>query len=1058
MTDKTIKASPDTNGRPLNPEVTRRDFLKTTAFVGGAAAMAGAVPWTLDKASGKLIPASVVAAKTTGYPLNEPENVIYSVCLNCHTACTLKAKIQDGVVVKVDGNPYSPMNLLPHLPEDTPLAEAAKLDAKICPKGQSSVQVLYDPYRLRKVLKRAGKRGENKWVTIEWDQFIDEVVNGGNLFGEGDVDGLKDIQKLRDPDLAKELASDAGAVASGDMTVDEFKTKHADHLDLLIDPDHPDLGPVNNQFVFMGGRVEHGRKELAKRFTYDGLGSVNFYLHTTICEQSHHIAYKQMSNGKSHMKPDFLSSEFVIFFGTGAFEANFGPTPMTEMVTDSLLRHNFKYAVVDPRLSKTAAKAWKWIPIQPGADAALALGMIRWIIENERYDETYLRAPNKDAAGANGETTYTDATNLVRTDEMVFLKPEDAGTSAGLSTGLTPPEGGDRVVLVDGQPTLAGEATQADLFVDTTVSGIPVKSAMQLLKERAEEMTLDQYAEIAGIRVKDIEELSREFTSHGKKAAAELYRGPVQHTNGYYNAQAIITLNVLIGNADWKGGLMTGGSHWHEDGSKPGAPFPKSVIKSASGGLKKFGIHLNREKATYEKSTLFEGYPARRPWYPFTGELYQNIIPSAAAGYPYPIKALFTVKGTPILASPAGHKQIEMLRDPKIIPLFIACDVVIGETSMYADYIIPDLTYMERWGAPHITPAMLTKVSKVRQPTVAPMTEIVTVDGEEMPISMDSFLIAVGKKLGLAGFGKDGLGEGFDYNRPEDYYLAMFSNLAFGDKEDGSEQLPAADEEEMRIFREARRHLPKAIFDEEKWKRAVPEELWPSVVYLLNRGGRYAPASKAYSGDKVGHMWKGHWNLYVEKVAKGRHSLTGERFDGLPRVDPIMDAAGNEVKDDGFDLTLITYKEITGGQSRTVAAPWIQSAVMPENFILMNSVDARQRGLKDGDRARITSASLPDSSIELGDGRTYEVAGLVRVVEGMRPGTVAVSWSYGHWAYGSNDVEVDSQVVKGDAARANGIVPNPAMRVDPALGDVCLTDPIGGSASFYDTRVRVEKV
>ncbi len=1049
MTDKTIKTNSNANGSPINPEVTRRDFLKTTAFVGGAAAMAGAVPWTLDKAAGKLVPAKTAAAKTTGYPLDKPENIIYSVCLNCHTACNIKAKIQDGVVVKVDGNPYSPMNLLPHLPEDTPLAEAAKVDGKLCPKGQSSVQVLYDPYRLRKVLKRVGKRGENKWVTIEWDQFIDEVVNGGNLFGEGNVEGLKDIYKLRDPDLSKELAADASAVANGDMTVDEFKAKHAAHLDLLIDPDHPDLGPVNNQFVFMGGRVEHGRKELAKRFTYNGFGSVNFYLHTTICEQSHHIAYKMMS-GKSHMKPDFLGSEFVIFFGTGAFEANFGPTPMTELVTDSLVRHNFKYAVVDPRLSKTAAKAWKWVPIQPGTDAALALGMIRWIIENERYDEAYLRAPNKDAANALNETTFTDATNLIRTDEMVFLKPEDAG--------LTPPEGGDRVVLVDGQPTLAGEATQADLFVDTTLNGIPVKSVMQLLKERAQEMTLEQYAEIAGVRVKDIEELAREFTSHGKKAAAELYRGPVQHTNGYYNAQAIITLNVLIGNADWKGGLTVGGSHWHEDGSKKGQPFPKSnVAGGAPGGLHKFGIHVNREGATYENSTLFEGYPAKRPWYPFTGELYQNIIPSAAAGYPYPIKALFIIKGTPVLASPAGHKQIEMLRDPKIIPLVIACDVVIGETSMYADYIVPDLTYMERWGTPHITPAILTKASKVRQPTVAPLTEIVTVDGEEMPISMEAFLIAVGKKLGLAGFGKNGLGEGFDFNRPEDFYLALCANLAFGDKEDGSEKLPAADEEEMRIFREARRHLPKAVFDEEKWKRAVPADLWPSVVYLLNRGGRYAPASKAYNGDKIAHQWKGHWNLYVEKVAKGKHSMTGARFDGLPRVEPVLDAIGNEVKDDGYDLTLITYKEIIGGQSRTHGAPWIQTAIMPENYVLMNRADAATRGLQDGDRVRIVSASLPDATIELGDGRTYEVAGKVKLVEGMRPGTVAVSWSYGHWAYGSNNVEVDGQVVKGDPRRGTGIVPNPSMRVDPALGDVCLTDPIGGSASFYDTRVKVEK-
>ncbi|HHJ06993.1 MAG TPA: molybdopterin oxidoreductase, partial [Anaerolineae bacterium] len=351
-----------------------------------------------------------------------------------------------------------------------------------------------------------------------------------------------------------------------------------------------------------------------------------------------------------------------------------------------------------------------------------------------------------------------------------------------------------------------------------------------------------------------------------------------------------------------------------------------------------------------------------------------------------------------------------------------------------------------------------SKYSKVRQPAGPPRTEIVSVDGEEMPISLEAFLIAVGKKLELAGFGKDGLGEGWNFDRPEQYYLAMATNLAFGDKEDGSEKLPAADDDEMRIFREARRHHPKAVFDEAVWKAAVPADLWPSVVYLLNRGARAEPASKAVKGDKIGHTSKLRWHFFVEKVGKSKHSMTGERFSPLPLVEPVKDAAGNEVVDDGYDMTLITYKEVTGGQSRTISAPWIQSAVLPENFVMLNSIDARKRGLQDGDLVRIVSASNPDGKVDLGNGRTYEVVGKVRVAEGIRPGVVSASWSYGHWAYGSHDVEVDGQVVKGDPRRARGIVPNPAMRVDPALGDVTLTDPIGGSASFYDTRVRIEKV
>ena len=44
------------------------------------------------------------------------------------------------------------------------------------------MQTVYDPFRITQVLKRAGKRGENKWVTIPFDQAITEIVEGGKLF------------------------------------------------------------------------------------------------------------------------------------------------------------------------------------------------------------------------------------------------------------------------------------------------------------------------------------------------------------------------------------------------------------------------------------------------------------------------------------------------------------------------------------------------------------------------------------------------------------------------------------------------------------------------------------------------------------------------------------------------------------------------------------------------------------------------------------------------------------------------------------------------------------
>ncbi|MBI1962596.1 MAG: twin-arginine translocation signal domain-containing protein, partial [Candidatus Rokubacteria bacterium] len=83
----------------------RRDFLKTGAFLGGSAALAA----QLERVMGPLGTAEAQGADA--YPLAKPENILYSACQQCNTGCGIKAKIVDGVVVKIDGNPFDPLNL-----------------------------------------------------------------------------------------------------------------------------------------------------------------------------------------------------------------------------------------------------------------------------------------------------------------------------------------------------------------------------------------------------------------------------------------------------------------------------------------------------------------------------------------------------------------------------------------------------------------------------------------------------------------------------------------------------------------------------------------------------------------------------------------------------------------------------------------------------------------------------------------------------------------------------------------------------------------------------------
>ena len=1043
-------------------KVGRRFFLSACSALAGGVALS---VWGCQRYEQK----GLDGTKPGPYPLADAENIIYTTCLQCNTQCTIKVKLQDGLVAKIDGNPYSPATLFPHLPYETPPKEAVAVDGAICPKGQGGVQTLYDPYRVRRVLKRAGARGSNKWRSISFEQAIQEISEGGQLFADiGEnrvVPGFKEVVRLRDAKLAKALSADVEAIRKGEMTVEAFKAKNSAHLAMLIDPDHPDLGPKNNQFVLQGGRISPDREVITKRFTFGTLGSVNWFGHTTICEQAHHVAFMyslaqwqgkddkfSWAKGPNHMKPDYTQAEFVIFWGTGFNEANFGPTSMSPRVSQAIVDGKLKIAVIDPRLSKSAAKGW-WIPVNPNGHLALALAMTQWIIANQRYDEKFLRNANKAAANATGEKSWSNATWLVNTKTGKFLRAAEA--RVGTSNQFVALVGGTPVAV---DPSDTKAAVVGDLDVAATINEIAVSSSFRLLKEAAAVKSLAEYAEIAGLAATQVEALAKEFTSHGKKAAIDFYRGPIKTTYGYYTAQAIIILNFLIGNVDHVGGFMKGGGAWDGTGSKPGQPFP--VAKLHPNVLTPFGIKLTRESSgPYETSTLFkqDGYPAKRPWFPFTDDVYQEIIPAATAGYPYPIKILWIHYGTPVMATPAGHLQIKMLQDTEKIPLFIATDIVIGETSMYADYIFPDLSYLERWSNPLGTsPVVLTEISKFRQPVAAPISEIVTIDGEEMPISIEATIIALAKKLGVSGFGQDAFGPGQNLNRPEDFHLKMIANLAAGDKP--GDGVPEADAAEMELFRKARRHLPKAVFDEEKWRAAVGGH-WPQVTYLLNRGGRFEASSGAYEGGFAKHPWANQLNIYIEPVGSGIHAVQGKRFSGVPIYQEFESFDGKPVSSpDEFDLALITYKEIHGSESRTIGNYATQMAIMPENFVNLNEIDAKRLGLVDGDTVRVESPGF-NGSFELGAGQApSKMEGKLHVFQGLRPGVVSISFHYGHWAYGSRDMEIDGQRISGEPARGKGLAPNAAMAVDGYLKDVCLTDPIAGDSAFTGTRVKLVKI
>ncbi|WP_066174878.1 molybdopterin-dependent oxidoreductase [Bacillus marinisedimentorum] len=1031
-----------------NKSMKRRSFLKALGSLGAVAVIGPAFVGPVKQAMGNVW-VDEGHGVGTDYQDYTAENVIFTTCEQCNSFCTIKAYVVDGnktgpyssIIRKIAGNQYSPITMVPFgaIAYDTPVDAAVKgtgdvrkegrgfRGGRTCLKGQAGIQTAYDAYRVKKPLKRVGPRGSGKWKTVSWDEVYNEIINGSKDLG---TPGLKELSAYvpEEPVMA-----DWEKVKSGEMPAAEFDKKYKD---VLIDTKHPDLGPKVNQIGFMVG----DRRDFTERFMLKSLGTANYYHHGGVCGISSVMGNVRSYSGGKKKKRQYADLEntlYLIVWGTNPLVANKGPTWLAPKITNAI-DNGMKMAVIDPRFSKTAEKADMWLPVKPGTDGALALAMGRWIIENKRYDEEYLRNPNKKAAGNDSEPTWSDATHLINLSDP--KRPKLRASDLGIGTEE------EFVVMAGGKPVPHTKAEEGDLYVDATVKGLKVKSAFQLYKERVMERTLEEYAEITTIEKAQIVKLAKDFTSYGKRAAIMAYRGPAMHTNGYYSQRLVAMLNHLIGNYDWKGGNITTGASYKEF---EGRYDLKSVEKPNVA----WGIPVGRYTSKYEKSTLFErdGYPAKRPWFPYSAQTVHEVLPSSAEGYPYKLNALITHRMSPVLSTPNGGAQEKILADQKTLPLYVASDVQIGDSSKYADFILPDTTYLERWGRESIYPNITTKFTGVFQPVTRVFPDV---------RSFENSVIEIAKRMELPGYGDKAFPDGSALHSEEDYYLKRIANIAFDEK-----PVPDASAKELNIFEQARKNALGKHFDVNRWKQALKPEEWAKAVYVLNRGGRFEAPGEDYIGDHLKYQFGGQANFYDEGVAAGKNSFDGAFFEGMPIGEEIKYYNGETVNQ-SLPLQFINWKARNMGTYRNISSTWLRE-VRSDNYIWMNAKDARQRGLKSGDEVRVTT---PD----------FEARGTVYVTQGIAPGVVGAAYNFGQTGYGATLQTIDgtkqeklpeygntpfdfnSKPMHEEAgfpgSRSDGFVVNKMLKKDKAYKEGTIVDQIGGAPGQLDLYVDIKKL
>jgi len=250
--------------------------------------------------------------------LAQDEHWVPSVCLQCPAGCGILVRVVDGRAVKIEGNPIHPINR-----------------GRLCPKGQSGLQILYDPDRIKTPMKRVGERGEGRWTRVSWDEAIATVA-----------ERLRTLRERGEP----------------------------------------------HTLVLMGGRYRGQMSTLFGRFL-EAYGSPNDVVHSSICSDGTSLAHYLTQGWKAYAGYDWDNTNYLICFGGGFLEA-WRPTVRLLRAYGHMRRGRSgvrtKIVQVEPRFSVTAAKADEWIPIRPGTDAALALAMAHVIVKEGLYDRNFV--------------------------------------------------------------------------------------------------------------------------------------------------------------------------------------------------------------------------------------------------------------------------------------------------------------------------------------------------------------------------------------------------------------------------------------------------------------------------------------------------------------------------------------------------------------------------------------------------------------------------------------------------------------------------------------------
>lgn len=350
-------------------------------------------------------------------------------CHSCHFgSCTLDYTVQDGVLVNVEGNEDGPFN-----------------KGKICPRGLSIPNYVYNPYRVKAPLVRTNpEKGidvDPGWKEISWDEAVDLLV--------------EKMKAVYDTDPRKFVWMSGFAFASNYVTGTIARV-------------YPPAFGTPNSTATTGNTC------------------------------SVHLSAGLVQGGFV-MWPDYDLSNYVIAIGGGVGPNHGGADGDCDVYMDCIER-GCKFVHVDPFCTQEASKG-EWVPIRPASDLpfVLALGNVilyeigkvdEWYLKN-RSNACYLIAPEGNDYVRDAATGKPCVWDTVKNAAVPF----DSGYEDCALEGT---------FVVDGQEVRPGFAWVKDAYREFTpewaeeICTVPAETIRRLANEFVEAAQIGATIEING--------------------------------------------------------------------------------------------------------------------------------------------------------------------------------------------------------------------------------------------------------------------------------------------------------------------------------------------------------------------------------------------------------------------------------------------------------------------------------------------------------------------------------------------------------------------------------